>query len=82
MSSSCRKARFLLLGVLIVLEGCMFFTLREELTEMKQMHALTGKILNQTQPESNVVIVLYEQTPDGLKLLQSTLLSYPAGQMP
>ena len=80
MSRWYRTARVLLLGMLLLLEGCMFFTLRDELTEMERVHALTGRIFNQTRPETNVLLVLYQQTPGGLRISQGTILSSAVGQ--
>jgi hypothetical protein len=65
---SYRTARVLLLGALVGLQGCMFTTLRDELTEMERVHGLTGRIFNQTRPETSVLLVLYQQTPGGLEI--------------
>ncbi len=80
MSRWYRIARVLLLGMLVLLEGCMFSTLRDELTEMQRAHALTGRIFNQTRPETNVLLVLYQQTPGGLRISQGTILSSAVGR--
>ena len=75
-----RIVQVLLLGGLVVLQGCMFTTLRNELREMKDTRVLTGRVLDQVQPEANVVLVLYRQTPDGLKIENGTLLDSAVGQ--
>ena len=77
---SYRIARFLLLGALVVLQGCMFTTLRDELTEMERVHGLTGRIFNQTRPETNVLLVLYQQTPGGLEISKGAVLSSAVGR--
>ncbi len=69
-----------LLGILVLLEGCIFFTLRDELTEMQRAHALTGRVFNQTQPETNVLLVLYQQTSGGLRISKGTILSSAVSQ--
>ena len=58
----------------------MFSTLRDELTEMQRAHALTGRIFNQTRPETNVLLILYQQTPGGLRISQGTILSSAVGR--
>jgi pimeloyl-ACP methyl ester carboxylesterase len=80
MSRWYRTARVLLLGMLLLLEGCMFSTLRDELTEMERVHALTGRIFKQTRPETNVLLILYQQTPGGLRISQGTILSSAVGR--
>ena len=80
MSRWYRTARVLLLGMLVLLEGCMFSTLRDELTEMQRAHALTGRVFNQTRPETNVLLVLYQQTSGGLRISKGTILSSAVSQ--
>ena len=75
-----RIVQVLLLGGLVVLQGCMFTTLRNELREMEHARVLTGRVLDQVRPEANVVLVLYRQTPDGLKIVNGTLLDSAVGQ--
>ena len=75
-----RIVQVLLLGGLVVLQGCMFTMLRNELREMKHTRVLTGRVLDQVQPETNVVLILYRQTPDGLKIVNGTLLDSAVGQ--
>jgi hypothetical protein len=43
-------------------------------------HALTGRVFNQTRLETNVLLILYQQTPDGLRISQGTILSSAVGR--
>ncbi len=80
MPASRRAARIVLLGMLALLQGCMFSTLRDELTEMERVHALTGRVFNQTRPGTNVLLILYQQAPSGLGISQGAILSSAVGR--
>ena len=80
MARMNRIARVLLLGGLALLQSCMFKTLHDELGAMQRVQVLTGQILDQGRPETNVLLILYRQTPDGLRLVHGTLLDSAVGQ--
>ncbi len=80
MSGPYGAVRILVLGLLCLIEGCAFLTLSEELTELQQIHVLTGTISDPVQSEKNTLIVLLRQTPEGLRVARSGILSTAVGQ--
>jgi pimeloyl-ACP methyl ester carboxylesterase len=81
MSRTVRSLKLLILGVVLVSQGCVFFTLREELSELQHIHMLSGRITNRTNENANIVIVLYKQQDhDVLKVAQSTIVTSSTGQ--
>jgi hypothetical protein len=54
MCNSYRNVMILFcLCSVVFLDGCAFSTLEKELTELKQVKVLVGKITSQTQPNKN-----------------------------
>ena len=80
MSRHRCAARGLLLGMLCLIEGCAFFTLREELSEMQQVHVITGTILGRTRPDGNVLIVLLQPGGGELRVAQAAVFNAPVGE--
>lgn len=70
----------LFLWLVLLLEGCAFFILEKELTELEQVHVLTGTIINRTQPDKSVLILLYEKTKDGQRVSQTNILNSELGR--
>ena len=61
-------------------EGCAFITLKKELADLEQAHVLTGTVAHQTQPDKNVLILLYEKTKDGIHNSRAAILNSELGR--
>jgi hypothetical protein len=61
-------------------EGCAFITLKKELADLEQAHVLTGTVAHQTQPDKNVLILLYAKTRDGIRISRATILNSELGR--
>ena len=80
MCNSYRSVMILFcLCSVVFLDGCAFSTLEKELTKLKQVKVLVGKITSQTQPNKNVLIFLYEETTEGHKISQASILDSELG---
>jgi len=66
-------AGMLLVGVLLLVTGCMFKDLREEIQEEKTTHSLFGRVEGFSRAESNVLVLLYAKKDNHLKLESYTL---------
>nr|WP_321399315.1 alpha/beta hydrolase [uncultured Desulfobacter sp.] len=68
------------LTAMLLLQGCMFFKLKEELTEFEDDFALLqGNIAVESPPKKNVLVVAYENTPSGTNLYQAVLMNSQSG---
>ena len=65
--------------VMLLLSGCAFFKLEEELVEFEQTFWLTGKITHQSPRQKEVVIVLYRRTSDGNQVVTAKIMP-PSGE--
>ena len=73
----CRLSIALILCLFLAFpgNGCIFSKLKKDLAELEKSYGLRGKIINDSPHQKNVVVVIYEKSPQGISISQATILS-------
>ncbi len=66
-------------AAILLLQGCMFSKLKNELTELDDAYALTGQITAASSQKKDVLVVAYEKTAEGAQLYQAVLMNPESG---
>jgi uncharacterized alpha/beta hydrolase family protein len=54
--------------------GCIFSKLKKDLAELEISYGLRGKIVNNSPHQKGLFVVVYEETPQGIRISEATIL--------
>jgi pimeloyl-ACP methyl ester carboxylesterase len=73
-TKSMKASPLMLISALAVITaGCAFYELREEIAEIEGTFAIAGDIDSASPTEGSVVVLLFEEMPDGFEISQYTI---------
>ncbi len=67
------------IALAILLQGCMFFKLKEELTGLEKTFVLLGEITSESPQKKDIIVVAYQKTPEGPQLYRAVMMNPQSG---